>query len=415
MLIASNSVAPSPRPWQVSALCRFIADRLQAELNPVRVQGEISGFTRAASGHCYFSIKDDNAQMRCAMFKRHASSLRFAPRDGMLVELTARVDLYAPRGDLQLIVEDMSQQGQGDLFERFLRLKEALQAEGLFDAERKRRLPAVPRRIGLVTSLGAAALHDVATALQRRAPHVRVVLAPASVQGETAPAELVAALHSLYDLTDDAGHALDAILLVRGGGSLEDLWAFNDEGLARCIAASPVPVVCGVGHETDFSIADFVADVRAPTPTAAAEIISPAQEQLLALAEQTHERLQTALQRWQEQHNQRLDQLALRLGRPTARVERMRHQLQTLHTRLLHAKGQRLQRAQVALDQAALRLQLLDPKLVLQRGYAWLSQDDAAQAGPALTSVEQLHNGQSVRATLHDGSAALTVVRVDAH
>jgi exodeoxyribonuclease VII large subunit len=289
---AADNTAPGVRTsnvrvWQVGALCRAVADALDARFNPVAVRGEITGFSRAASGHCYLSLKDETGQIRCAMFKRAASLLNFSPRDGELVEVRGRLGVYEPRGDLQLIIESMSRSGQGNLFEQFLRLKEKLEGEGLFDAGRKRSLPLAPRGIGVVTSLGAAALHDVVTALQRRVPHIPVVVAPASVQGAGAPGELVKALSSLYlltpegrgmvaDLPSKAGQFLlqsdkqpvvDVILLVRGGGSMEDLWAFNDEQLARTIVRSPVPVISGVGHETDFTIADFCADLRAPTPT----------------------------------------------------------------------------------------------------------------------------------------------------
>lgn len=282
------------RTWQVGALCRAIADSLDARFNPVTVQGEISGFSRASSGHCYFSLKDATGQIRCAMFKRAANLTEFMTRDGDLVEVRGRIDVYTPRGDLQLIVESMSQAGQGALFEQFLRLKAKLEAEGLFDAARKRELPIAPRGIGLVTSLGAAALHDVITALQRRVPHIPVIVSPASVQGVGAPQELCQALANLYQYNEQirqleanlmhkaARAPIDVILLVRGGGSLEDLWAFNDETLARTIAQSPVPVISGVGHETDFTIADFVADLRAPTPTAAAELVSQSRDAWLA-------------------------------------------------------------------------------------------------------------------------------------
>ena len=268
----------SPTVWSVGALCRAVADALEARFNPVTVRGEITGFSRAASGHCYFSIKDTVGQIRCAMFRRAASSLAFSPCDGELVELRGRLGVYEQRGDLQLIVESLQRAGQGALFEQFLRLKAQLEGEGLFDADRKRPLPVMPRGIGLVTSPGAAALHDVATALQRRVPHIPVVLAPALVQGAAAPASLVAALEQLYAraLHPRAGEPpIDVILLVRGGGSMEDLWAFNDELLARTVVRSPVPLVSGVGHETDFTIADFCADLRAPTPTAAAELVWP--------------------------------------------------------------------------------------------------------------------------------------------
>src|SRR5574343_2104640 len=274
--------------WSVSQLCRAVADALDARFNPVTVQGELTGFSRASSGHCYFSIKDANGQLRCAMFRRAAGLLDFSPRDGELVEVRGRLEVYEARGDLQLIVESMSRAGQGALFEQLLRLKAKLEAEGLFEASRKRELPTQPRAIGVVTSLGAAAWHDVMTALQRRVPHIPVRMAPALVQGAGAAATLAQALQSLYTWTakdHPTEPPVDVILLVRGGGSIEDLWAFNDTQLAQVIAQSPVPVVSGVGHETDFTIADFVADVRAPTPTAAAEMAATAREELLQAAQ----------------------------------------------------------------------------------------------------------------------------------
>ena len=258
----------SSRVWGVGALCRAVADALDARFNPVAVRGEISGFSRAVSGHCYFSIKDATGQIRCAMFKRAAGMLDFSPKDGELVELRGRLGVYEARGDLQLVVESMRRAGQGALFEQFLRLKAQLEGEGLFDPAHKRDLPLMPRAIGVVTSLGAAAWHDVVTALQRRVPHIPVRLAPAAVQGAGAAQALVQALQQLYAQTalhnPSTTQPVDVILLVRGGGSMEDLWSFNDEQLARTMAVSPVPIICGVGHETDFTIADFVADVRAP-------------------------------------------------------------------------------------------------------------------------------------------------------
>ncbi|WP_460890859.1 exodeoxyribonuclease VII large subunit, partial [Ramlibacter alkalitolerans] len=330
----------APRVWAVGALCRAVADALEARFNPVSVRGEITGFSRAASGHCYFSLKDTQGQVRCAMFRRSASLLAFAPRDGELVEVSGRLGVYEQRGDLQLVVESMRRAGQGALFEQFLRLKAKLEAEGLFEAGRKRPLPLLPRGIGIATSLGAAALHDVVTCLRRRAPHVPVVLAPAAVQGMQAPAELVAALESLYRL---AGRGtIDAILLVRGGGSMEDLWAFNDERLARTIVRSPVPLVSGVGHETDFTIADFCADLRAPTPTAAAELAAQPREAWLGALRILHERLQEAAQRRLDRAEQRLDQAAAHLGRPSARTAQQHLRIERQAQRLRLALASRL-------------------------------------------------------------------------
>ena len=356
------------------------------------------------------------------MFRRAAGLLSFAPRDGELVEVRGRLGVYEPRGDLQLVVESMSRAGQGALFEEFLRLKAKLEAEGLFDASRKHGLPLMPRGIGVVTSLGAAALHDVASALQRRAPHIPVVIAPASVQGANAPVELVQALQSLL-----ASARVDVILLVRGGGAMEDLWAFNDERLARAMAQSPVPIVSGVGHETDFTIADFVADLRAPTPTAAAELVAQPQEVWLGALTLLAQRLQDAMARHLDVQAQRLDMVAARMGRPSSLAARHRLRLsaqaQRLHFALkaglrlkaqplerlreqLPAGQQRgLERRQDRLARAQLRLSLLDPSLVLQRGYAWLT--DAQ--GQAITRAADTRVGQPVRATLADGAVDLTV------
>lgn len=306
---------PGIRVWPVGSLLRAISDSLEARFNPVAVQGELSGFSRAASGHCYFSLKDEQGQVRCAMFRRAATMLDFSPRDGQQVELRGRLGVYEPRGELQLVVESMRQAGQGNLFEQFLLLKARLEAEGLFDPDRKRPLPVLPRAIGVVTSLGAAALHDVVSALQRRVPHIPVVIYPASVQGGQAAGELRASLLKAYQRRSK--DLVDVLLLVRGGGAMEDLWAFNDEQLARTIVESPVPVISGVGHETDFTIADFCADVRAPTPTAAAEFCAQPQGVWLAALEMAMTRLQNGVDRQMQSHNQRLDWAASRVSRPS--------------------------------------------------------------------------------------------------
>lgn len=428
----ANAPSGARRVWAVGALCRAVADALEARFNPVAVRGEISGFSRAASGHCYFALKDAQGQVRCAMFRRSAGLLDFAPRDGELVEVTGRLGVYEPRGDLQLVVESMRRAGQGALFEQFLRLKAKLEAEGLFEAHRKRELPLLPRGIGIVTSLGAAALHDVATCLRRRAPHIPVVIAPAAVQGGQAPTELIAALEGMYRLA--AQGVVDVILLVRGGGSIEDLWAFNDEQLARAIVRSPVPLVSGVGHETDFTIADFCADVRAPTPTAAAELAAQPQETWLAATGLVHQRLREAALRRIDRASQRLDQAAAHLGRPSARTAQQHLRIERQAQRLRFALASRVQRAQDRLDadrgalrtaiaqrlenagrrceRMELRLQLLDPRLVLQRGYALLT--DTA-SGHAITSVAQAHAGQAVRASLADGEVDLRVLPAAGH
>nr|WP_297746925.1 exodeoxyribonuclease VII large subunit [Hydrogenophaga sp.] len=414
------------RVWAVGPLMRAIADTLAARFNPIAVRGELSGFSRAASGHCYFTLKDDTGQVRCALFRRAADQLDFVPRDGQLVEARGKLDVYGPRGDLQLIVDSLKPAGQGALFEQFLRLKAQLEAEGLFEAARKRPLPAQPRSIGVVTSLGAAALRDVVTALRRRVPHIPVVVYPASVQGQQAPAELCSALQTAYARHAREGES-EVLLLVRGGGSLEDLWSFNDPQVVRTIAQAPMPVICGVGHETDFTLADFVADLRAPTPTAAAELCAPAREQRLGELAYLQEQLASSVGAALDRQGQRLDRLAQRLGRPSARLHDGQQQLMRLQHRLQNGvrlsaqqQGARLQALQTALPVALHRvlerqdtrlqrcevaLAMLDPRLVLQRGYAFLTNEQ----GLALTRAAQALPGQAVRATLADGELGLHV------
>ena len=426
-----------PRVWSVGALCLAIADTLNARFNPVAVKGEISGFSRAASGHCYFNLKDESGQIRCAMFKRAASALGFMPKDGEMVELRGKLGVYEARGDLQLVVETMQRAGQGDLFAQFLKLKANLEAEGLFDASRKRDIPAQPRAIGVITSLGAAALHDVVSALQRRVPHIPVIVAPASVQGINAPSELLQSLKRLVSWqgpeakasTNVSGQPLviDVILMVRGGGSMEDLWAFNDEALVRAVASCPIPIISGVGHETDFTLTDFVADLRAPTPTAAAEMVAMEGAQLLADCQLLQNALSDALTTSLDRMSQRLDWIANRLGRPsnrlkdqTARLMRMHQSLQYGFKSQVQVQKQMLSRHSEHLPRLlqqnlqlqhqrnlnmGTRLGLLDPHLVLERGYAWLTDD----TGRALTHASDFHLNQSVTASLADGQVNLQV------
>jgi exodeoxyribonuclease VII large subunit len=427
----------STRVWAVGALVRAVANALEARFNPVSVKGEITGFSRAASGHCYFSLKDEAGQIRCAMFRRDASLMDFQPKEGDLVELRGRISIYEPRGDLQLIVESLTRAGQGVWFEQFLKLKAQLEAEGLFDTARKREIPIAPRGIGLVTSIGAAALQDVATALERRVPHIPVWLAPASVQGNAAPAELIEALQKLYRVAQiprglpgvfiSEAAEIDVILLVRGGGSIEDLSAFNNEGLARTIAQSPVPVICGVGHETDFTIADFVADLRAPTPTAAAELCATDRSLWLGAAGLMQERLSDAAQDALDTHAQRLDVAARRMARPSDAVAEQRYELQRLEhelkQKLLLIKEQTSQYQRAAkhdfsykfqvriagmherLARAAQALEHLNPQRVLERGFAVLQDEE----GAVIKSRAQVQSGQRMTARLADGEIALSV------
>lgn len=426
----AEDAQPQRLPWGVAALLLATQDALAARFGAVAVRGELSGFTRASSGHCYFSLKDAEgapALLRCAMFRRAATLLDFNPADGQQVQLRGRLGVFEPRGELQLVVEHMQRQGEGTLYEEFLRRRAKLEAQGLFDAARKRPLPSHPRVLGVVTSLGAAALRDVLTTLARRAPQVRVVVYPSLVQGAEAPESLVRALQAAGQRAE-----ADALLLVRGGGSLEDLWAFNDERVVRAVAACPLPLVCGVGHETDVTLADLAADLRAPTPTAAAELAAPARDELEAALRARRERLCMAAERALQQRAQRLDTLTLRLGAPARalrgqgeRLEALAHRLAgalaqrrlrlaeaplQLHTRLRHAMAMQLQRRRGELEAALQRLQAQDPERVLHRGYAWV--EDAA--GRPIVSATGLQAGNTVRAVWADGRANATLTRVEA-
>ena len=411
--------------WRVGDLVAAVASLVEMEFPACSVGGEISGFSRAASGHCYFNLKDPagGVSLRCAMFRRAASLLSFRPGDGQAVELRGRLCVYEPRGELQFVVEAMQPSGAGVLYERFLRLRARLEAEGLFDPALKRPLPSFPGCVGVVTSLQGAALHDVATTLARRSPHVGVVVYPSAVQGVDAPAALCQAIAT-------AGHRneVDILIVCRGGGSLEDLWAFNDERVVRAIRAAPMPVLSGVGHETDVTLADLAADLRAPTPTAAAELAVPAtdmhRQKLEALAVALTRRVRVAL----ETRAQRIDRAALRLARPSEAVRRRAHALDLLEQRLGTAPLQALEAAvarcsaaehrlrhaaRMALAQwsgrlevAAAGLKALDPDRVLARGYVRLEQAE----GRPITSIAHLAPGDRIRARLQDGQAMLDVV-----
>lgn len=420
--------APAGRAWSVSALLLAANDALQARFGACAVRGELSGFTRAASGHCYFTLKDsDGAQagIRCALFRRAASLLDFAPRDGQQVELRGRLAVYEARGELQLVVESMQRVGAGTLYEEFLRLKAKLQAQGVFDPDRKRPLPSHPSTVGVVTSLGAAALRDVLTALARRAPHLRVVVYPSPVQGADAPQALIEALDAAARRAE-----VDVLILCRGGGSLEDLWAFNDERLVRAVAASPIPLVCGVGHETDVTLCDLAADLRAPTPTAAAELVAFPREDLLDELQALQDRARRGLHRQLEGQSLRVDRLWLRLSRPAQVLSSHAHRLDALDERrrtawvaatrdarqeqhaaadrLRRALATRLQREEHRLSLLQSRLRSLDPRQVLARGFAWVTDE----SGTPLVSARSLAVGQPVQAVWADGRATARVLDV---
>lgn len=434
--------------WTVTQLNRRVGELLQGHFSRIWVRGEISNFTQAASGHWYFSIKDEGATVRAVMFRGRAQLTGLVPKPGERFEFRVTVTLYEPRGDYQVQVDSLRRAGQGDLHEAFLLLKDRLNAEGLFDSGRKRPIPLLPRRIGVVTSLAAAALRDVLSALARRAPHVDVIVYPAPVQGMDAAGRLTAALQEAAERAE-----VDILLLVRGGGSLEDLWSFNDEALARAIAASPIPVISGVGHETDFTIADFVADLRAPTPTAAAELccrsrsscLDQVQTVFAALSKQQHRileraslrldravaglvspqqrlqqqserlvslrnRLTQAALRPQEQRAARLALLRARLAHAEPRLEGRRDALARHMQRLVSAAQRRLERDGQRKAAAAQTLEALSPRNILDRGYAIVRNED----GDIVKNALDLSVGERLDVELGHGSLQAGVLQVHA-
>jgi exodeoxyribonuclease VII large subunit len=450
MAADGDAVAGTPTGSAVVPVSLLVSSArllLERHLGLLWVSGEISGFTRAASGHSYFTLKDASAQVRCVFFRHKAQGLSFALREGLAVEVRATPTIYEARGDFQLSVETVRLAGLGALYEKFLQMKAALEAAGWFDPARKRELPRFPRRVGIVTSLKAAALRDVLTTLQRRYPAAGVVIYPAPVQGAGAADELAAAIRSA-----NARGEVDVLIVCRGGGSLEDLWAFNEEALARAVFESELPVVSGVGHETDFTICDFVADQRAATPTAAATLVVPDRIALGHSVAQIGQRLARAFGHHAGNRAQRLDLAARRLVHPAARLAQQAERTQRLGERLTRAFALRRDRLaqRVAVAQARLARELrapmpqvlrlaaasrglveagrdriarievdvgrmadalghLNPAAVLDRGYAIVQDRDAL----VVTDSRQLAVGQSLTLTFAQGRAQADVVSTE--
>lgn len=442
---------PNPSPSRppvlaVSALNQTVARVLERTFPLLWVAGEISGFTRAASGHWYFTLKDDAAQVRAVMFKGRARHADFTPREGDKVEVRTLVTLYTPRGDYQLNVEAIRRAGAGNLYEAFLRLKEKLEREGLFDPACKRPLPPFPRCIGIVTSPQAAALHDILTTLRRRTPHIRVILYPTPVQGEGAGARIARAIRSAAQRAE-----CEVLLVSRGGGGMEDLWCFNDEAVARAIVACPMPVITGIGHETDFTIADFTADLRAPTPTAAAELCATPRTDWLAALHSHAASLTRACKRRLTEHGQTVDWMSHRLVSPVTCIAHERTRLDALQNRLKHATrtpvikacyqlqhlqtrlqnrlpdtqaarrllGERqrrigntttqiLRQLRQLLTTQATRLELLSPQHTLERGYAIVTN----RQGKVLRTPSELQPHSNVTLRLAKGSADIGIASV---
>lgn len=389
--------------WTITELNRYVRQALALDyrLQEVRVAGEISGFKAYPSGHWYFTLKDANAQVSCVLWRARAQQQTFMPRDGDAVEAVGQATLYETRGQFQLDVAYLQQRGAGDLYRRFVELKERLEAEGLFAPQRKRPLPIWPRRIGLVTSPKGAVLRDMATIIRRRYPVVELVLAPTAVQGAEAPPQIVAALQSLQAV------APDVIIVGRGGGSLEDLWCFNDERVVRAIAACPTPVVSAVGHETDFTLADFAADMRAPTPSAAAELVTPdgvvLRHQLAALGGQLADALSVQVR--DKRLALQLLQTQLNAQSPTAQLANARQRVDDLHARAFTALNHRLLLDRERTTRLAQLLHSLSPLQVLQRGYAIVTKAD----GEVILRTDQAPPGTPLQVRVSDGTVEVEV------
>ena len=394
--------------FTVSQLNTYLRSLLDSDeiLNDIWIRGEISNFKRAASGHCYFSLKESNAVVKVAMWRSYAARLETLPNNGDDVLAHGRVSFYEAGGDLQLYVDTLRPAGVGILHARFEELRERLLNEGLFDESRKRELPFLPSRIGIATSADGAALRDILHVLNRRCPLVEIVLAPCLVQGEQAAKSIVQALEQLYHMD------VDVIVLARGGGSIEDLWSFNEEIVARVVFAAPVPLITGVGHETDTTIVDYIADVRAPTPSAAAELIVPEQQTLVLAIETLRQRLATAMRQHIDQQFSLLDHHIFRLQQhePTVRITRARQQIDEQLQHATALLNHQLVLYQTRLQGMTSRLATLSPQATLERGYALIRR---AQDDQVVKRTDQVADGDVLKVTLQDGEIQVLVQGAD--
>lgn len=393
-----------PPTWSVSELTRYLRELLEGDYNlqDLWVQGEVSNLSRPGSGHLYFTLKDTACSIRCVMWRNTVNRQAYLPREGEAIEVHGAISLYEAAGQYQLYADLIRPAGEGLLYQEFLRLKARLEAEGLFDPERKRDIPPWPRCIGVVTSPTGAALRDILNTIRRRYPVPEVVLAPTPVQGDEAPAGIIAAISALNDRVHP-----DVIILARGGGSIEDLWAFNDEHLARTVAASAAPVITGVGHETDFTIVDFVSDLRAPTPTAAAELATPSRQDLETYQHELVARMGRALQSSLDTYRWELERLQYSLGlhSPQAEVRSGRQRVDDLSHRSATALRHLIKLRQARLDGLGRRLNSLNPLAVLSRGYAVVTQAD----GSVVRSPAQVQPAELLRVQVERGKFTVRV------
>ena len=394
----------SSTSWTVSELTQYIRELFEIDyrLQDVEVSGEISNFSRARSGHLYFTLKDNKSQLKCVMWRSSAERLRFQPQDGEAVVVNGRISVYEASGVYQLYAEQMSPLGQGDLAAAFEELKERLEAEGLFDAEHKQPIPSFPRKIGVVTSADAAALRDIANVLRRRYPLASVLIAPTLVQGAEAPAQIVRALRWL-----DGRNDIDTIIVARGGGSMEDLWAFNDEGVARAIFAASHPIISGVGHEVDFTIADFVADLRAPTPSAAAELAVPDVVELRPFFNNIQQQMKAIVLEQIGQHRWQVQTLKRSLSHlsPQVGIAGNRQRLDGWHARLERAMQRRLDESRHRFSLLQTQLTAVSPMATLGRGYAIVRDDN----GRIVRSPANVQSGDPLTVQVRDGQFGVVV------
>ncbi len=387
-----------PPTWSVTNLTRFLRDLLEAEedLQDLWVEGEVSNLSRPSSGHLYFTLKDRNASLRCVMWRNAVMQQAYLPRNGDAIEIHGSISIYEAGGNYQLYGDLIRPAGEGALYQEFMRLKAQLEAEGLFDPQRKLPIPSWPRTIGIVTSPTGAALQDMLDTIRRRFPPLLVVLSPTQVQGEQAPQNIVSALQDLIRLVNP-----DLILLARGGGSLEDLMAFNDEQVARAIASSPIPIITGIGHETDFTIADFAADLRAPTPTAAAELATPNRADLRLSLEELNNYLGQLTQNYLYTLRRQLEsqQNRLRLLTPRTQIRRDLQRLDELTARVGRSLVNTLKINHTSLASLQMRLNALNPQAVLERGYAMVTQT----SGEVVRSINQVQPNEDLQVKVSDG------------
>ncbi|MBT7073821.1 MAG: exodeoxyribonuclease VII large subunit [Anaerolineae bacterium] len=387
--------------WTVSTLTAYLRELLETDemLKDAQVKGELSNLSRPRSGHLYFTLKDGGASLRCVMWRSQASHLSLELREGMEVEVRGYIGVYEASGQYQLYADEILPVGEGALYQEFLRLKAMLEAEGIFDAEHKKEIPQLPKKIGIVTSATGAALRDMLNTLKRRMPLTEVIIAPTAVQGDAAPAGIVNALDGLLRIVPD----LDVIMLGRGGGSIEDLWAFNDELVVRMVAASPVPIISGVGHETDFTLTDFAADLRAATPTAAAELATPITiNELYGAVNYYKEQLDRNINILLEKKNVHMDELSTRIGyaSPLRRIQRNQQNVDVQILRLDVAQAQIQVMNREKLKGLNKRLSALNPQAVLARGYAIVTKEK----GKILGSIKDANAGDDVKIRVKDGT-----------